>query len=193
MKATDSKGSLQPTGCYIIILGTKIQLNILPEISDSKSASYNDETIMGRSFPIKSFAHGDNRTISMTTSFYADTPDSLTNNIKSCRLIQSAVYPRDNTDNGAPYTPPPICKLYCSSLISTCALCVTLKRYNLRIPRDIQWDEKTMTPYFFTMDLEFDVVNDNNSLPGQEKIFGDLPGQSNCSDSSSSSSSGGNI
>ena len=46
-------------------------MNNLPEISDGKSAAYNDEPIMGRAFPLKTYSHSENRSISMTLHFYA--------------------------------------------------------------------------------------------------------------------------
>ena len=50
--ATNASGTLQKLqNCYIEILGSKIDHYILPDIGDSKGASYSDETIIGRAFP----------------------------------------------------------------------------------------------------------------------------------------------
>jgi len=188
MKATNTDGKLLPTGCYITVGASTIPLNILPEISDRKSATYNDENIMGASFPIKTFGHGDNRTLSISVQFYADVESNLLTNANYCRLLQSAVYPRNQTNNGLPFMPPPICKFKCSGLISACELNVIIKSYSLKLLRDTPWHDTLMIPYFFTMDLELDVVNDSSMLPGQEKILGDIPGQSSCSRNPPSSS-----
>ena len=52
MKSTTS-GILNPINeCYIDISGQKIIMNNLPDISDTKSAVYNQEGIIGRSFPL---------------------------------------------------------------------------------------------------------------------------------------------
>jgi hypothetical protein len=65
--ATDSNGNLiEIADCYIRASGdpaVKIVMNNLPEISDSKSATYSEETAMGRSVPIKAFAQGSSRKI----------------------------------------------------------------------------------------------------------------------------------
>ena len=71
MKATNN-GSLAPiNNCTINIPGAgNIILNNLPDISDSKTAIYNNEAIIGRSFPLYTYSHSGDRTISMQLHFY---------------------------------------------------------------------------------------------------------------------------
>lgn len=70
-KATTALGDLNEIDeCYIQIAGgQRVVPRILPEISDSKSTSYTDESIIGRSFPVKTFSHSENRTISIEWHF----------------------------------------------------------------------------------------------------------------------------
>ena len=68
-RATMPDGDLKPIpDCELIIPGVphtlngtqvgQIVFNNLPEYSDQKGAAYNDETVPGRSFPIKTFSLG---------------------------------------------------------------------------------------------------------------------------------------
>ena len=65
MKST-TKGKLNEIyQCYINIGSETITLNNLPDISDTKSAVYNQEGIIGRSFPLYTYSHSADRTINM--------------------------------------------------------------------------------------------------------------------------------
>lgn len=172
MIATTPRGTLNYiTNCYIHITGlqeanTNIVMNILPDISDSKSASYSDEPAIGRSFPIKSYSHSENRTISWTAHFMITEENDPQRLLAILRLIEAATYPQD----GSPYSPPPICKLRCGSLLGENELCAVLKSYSVKFPTDVAWDEATYLPYKFDVDMSFDVVYDSDSLPGAERI-----------------------
>ena len=193
MKATNIDGSLKPIpNCYIIVPNAgvimppepagKIVLRILPEITDSKMATYQDATVIGRSFPIKTYSHGDNRTISMKAHFIILALSDVTINMKILRALQSAVYPQDS--NSQPYLPPPICKIRVGDLLSKQDLCVVLRQYNWSAPTDVAWfsdpqgqsplSTGTYLPYKFDMDLTWDVVYPNDKLPGQNLILGDM-------------------
>jgi hypothetical protein len=174
--ATSPTGALINTGWTLTIGQSVIPLKILPDVSDSKSAQYNDEPVMGRSFPIKTYAYSENRTIGMTVYFYADTQQALNCNWTYCRIIQSATYPRSTIQMGnmLPYRPPQLCQLKGSALLATGPLCVVIKRYGLKIPRDVPLDPTTLIPYYFTMDIEMDVVYNSTDLPGQERIISDV-------------------
>ena len=114
MRATNGQGDLQPIpNCYIDVPppGRRIEMRILPEISDSKSASYNDEPIMGRSFPLKTYSHSENRDISWTAHFMVVKDGDQEEIMENLRIIESLVYPEDENTGGAPYAPPPICRL----------------------------------------------------------------------------------
>ena len=185
MKATNPGGSLvEMTQCYIKIGNTRpIYMKVLPEISDSKRATYTDESVIGRAFPMKTYSHSDNRVITWTIHFVASSGKELDENIDRLRLIESAVYPR-RPKNLFPYQPPPICQLKCGMTLAETPLCAILENYSVKFPTDVAWSnskapneatsgpEKFM-PYKFDVDLSFHVVYDSNNLPSHEDM---LPG-----------------
>jgi hypothetical protein len=124
MKATVNCNLKPICGCYIQLpfLKDKLVMKVLPDISDSKSATYNDEPVIGRSFPVKTFSHGDNRTISWTATFITTQRSDVQKNLDAMRAIEAAVYPR-TSGGGTPYQPPPICKLKCGKLLADDELC----------------------------------------------------------------------
>ena len=99
--ATDSSGRLKELfDCFINIPSYgKVILRILPEIQDSKSAAYNDETIMGRSIPLKTFSHGENRQITMNCPFMVAEQGDIPRNLSDLKALESAVYPRIDKGN----------------------------------------------------------------------------------------------
>lgn len=186
MKATDAKGVLQQiTGCSISIPTANGQYllipRILPEITDSKSASYTDEIVIGRSTPIKTYSHSDNRVFSIKWKFLL--VDDVTKNeaINGLKAIQSCVYPYNSTAKSAPYGPPAICTLTFGRLFATGntkSACAILKRYSVSYPTDVAWDgddnaqaPATFLPYKFDVDMEWEVVYASVNLPGREKII----------------------
>ncbi len=180
IKATSNGGALVNIGgeskdCYLDIPNAgRMLFYILPEISDSKSAHFNDEPVIGRSFPVKTYSHSDNRTISMKVHFvvWADgdvnTPGSPAYNLKWLRAIQSAVYPED--DKLAPYKPPPICKLRLGDLLGDFDMCAILTQYSVSYPTDCVWDEELKIPYKFEVDTTWHAVYQTSMLPGQQRI-----------------------
>lgn len=182
-KATNISGALNTIeNCELIIPsvpqilnGTKagqIVFKSLPDISDSKSAVYNDEQIPGRSSPIKTFSHGENRSISVTASFYVIEEVDELRNLDILAAIRGAVYPMDR-DKSMPYFPPPICKLKCGRLLSKGYLCVVMKSYSVKFDTSVPWGLKTYLPYKLEISMEFDVVYSSKSLPGSETIVND--------------------
>ena len=174
MKATRPGGDLVPIpDCYIQCGNNNtIEMKILPDISDSKSASYSDESIVGRSFPMKSFSHGENRSISWTAHFVNCKEGDAESLLEDLRSIESCVYP-DDEGTSTPYSPPPICKIKCGRILGEEELCVIMKSYSVKFPTDVAWDEDTYLPYKFDVDMSFDVVYDSTDLPGSDKIFSD--------------------
>lgn len=182
--ATRTGGPLVPiTNCYIIIpynrsdspitVGTpnfRLEMKVLPEISDSKTANYSDEPIIGRSFPLKTYSHSDNRAISMTIHMVVSEPKDLTYNIEALRAIQSAVYPRHGFGD-SPYVPPPICRIRCGRLLAESELCVVLKQYTVKFPTEVAWDEDSFVPFKFDIDTSWEAVYKSSDLPGAERIF----------------------
>ena len=159
------------TDCYCIIPNFgKIRLNNLPDISDSKSAAYNDEPIMGRTMAMKTFSHSENRAISVTFHFMAVMNSDLALHLNYLRALESCVYPRTNTA-GLPFVPPPVCRLKCGVLLGKEELCVVLKSYSVKFPTDVPWDEQTYLPYKFDVDSQWDVVYRTVDLPGQQRIL----------------------
>ena len=177
MKATEQYGKLKILDrCHIFVpkYGT-VRLRVLPEISDKKSAQYKDEPVIGRSFPIKTYSHSENRIIGMKVHFVTIEQVDLLNNIKDLRALQSAVYPFDGSLSN-PYLPPPICKIMCGDILSAGPLCVVLKDYSVSFPPDVVWDDKTYIPYKFDVDLNWEVVYSHKDLPGSGNILCDFPG-----------------
>ena len=173
MLSTFRDGTLRTLNdkCNIAIPGYQtIQLKILPEITDSKSAKYADEPIIGRSTPLKSYAYSDNRVLSMKLQFQSITKSELTENIKHFYALSSLTYPRKSTANG-PYAPPPICQFNCGSLFGTKPLCVIMDNYSLSIPTDVVWDDEILVPYYFVINTSWHVVYSSRSLPNQEDIL----------------------
>jgi hypothetical protein len=176
MKATiENNGALLPIpNCYIKIQGYEIPMNVLPDISDGKSAVYNDEPVIGRSFPMKTYSHSDNRAISWTAYFISTSGNDIETNLAYLRLIESAVYPRDV--QSLPYAPPPVCSLKCGHLLDPSTgndVCAVMKSYSVKFPTDVAWHEGTNLPYKFSVDMQFDIIYESSKLPGQEMIMGD--------------------
>jgi hypothetical protein len=170
-KATDLNGILQEIeDCYIqISKSIKIPMRITPDISDGKGATYGDETSIGRSFPIKTFSHGENRTIGWTAHFMVCEKGDIEKNLNYLRQIQSLVYPRDG--GSVPYAPPPVCTIRCGKLLGESDICAVLKNYSVKFPPDVPWDYETKLPYKFSIDMSWEIVYKTNDLPGQERIL----------------------
>jgi len=174
--ATNIGGALVPIkDCYIVVpfksRDFTLEFYVLPDISDSKTASYNDEAAIGRASPIKTYAQSDNRSISVTIHMIVSKQSDVEYNLIALRAIQSAVYPRESS-NGAPFVPPPICRIKCGKLLADEEdLCVILKNYSVKFPTEVSWDEEFFTPYKFDIDTTWDVVYKSNDLPGQDRIF----------------------
>lgn len=172
--ATNSNGKLNVIDkCKITIGDYEVKLKILPEITDSKRATYTDTTIIGRSFPIKTYSHSDNRVISMRLHFLAVNSQGgdIEDMISDLWAIESAVYPRE----GSPYKPPPVCKIECGRMLGSEPLCAILESYNASFPTNVVWDDRYLVPYYFTLDTTWHVVyaSDGTSMPYQNKILGD--------------------
>lgn len=184
--ATDDFGALIPlNNCYIEVPNAKgsfetVQMDNLPEISDSKGASYSDEVIIGRAMPLKTYSHSENRVITTKINFFIYTSQqgamgSARYNLAKIRLLQSACYPVTDPMQSlsVPYAPPPICKLKCGSILADQSkdLCVVLVNYSTSYPTDVAWDSETGLPYKVTMDCTWHVVYRNSDLPGQSRII----------------------
>lgn len=177
MKATVPSGDLiDLKDCWIYIPNFgKFNLSILPEISDSKSATYADEPTIGRSSPIKTYSHSDNRAISVKIHLIVKKSGDAEINLRILRALASATYPR-NITNSSPYLPPPICQLKAGRLLGDNPLCVILKNYSVNFPIDVPWDIDTYIPWKFSVDTSWDTVYSNNDdpqkgLPGQERVL----------------------
>ena len=184
MKATQAKGGLIPiSGCYIDIpdLNVTIPMYILPDISDSKSANYPDENGIGRSMPFKAFQNSENRTISWTAHFFVTNSSSngsggggvSIDDLETwLRAIEACTYPQDENTNGAPYAPPPICKLKCGRFLAKDKeICTVMKSYTVKGDTSVPWDEDSLIPYKLDIDMTFDVVYNQGDLPGASTIM----------------------
>lgn len=188
MKATNSQGILQQiSNCYIILptIG-KVMLNNLPELSDSKSAHYNAESIIGRSSPVHTFHFSDTRIISIQFHLYVIEPDDIQRNITFKRAVESCLYPQGstfgitslsvaNTNSGATtfasYSPPPICRISFGSFLADGEVCVALQSCSVKAPSDVAYDPDTLCPFKFDLDTTWWVVYSSDMLPDQSQIL----------------------
>ena len=187
MKATFEGGLLRPIQNCAIKFGTygTIISRILPDISDQKSATYAEETGMGRAMPFKSYQHSDNRTIGWTAHYIVTQKSDISTFLNEIRIIQSAVYPRPSGSTSAlspPYFPPVICELSCGSLLNNYQdnlnettrsnlVYAVMKSYNIKYDTSVPWDEETMLPYKFDIDMQFEVIYDQSVLPNSKNII----------------------
>lgn len=148
----------------------KITFDNLPDISDSKSASYNTEPVIGRSTPLPTYSHSDSRTISITCHFII--PDgNFDKYITYLRALESATYPRIIASSGAPFVPPVVCSIKCGKLLGDSPLCCVLQNYSVKFPTDVVWDEVSLLPIKFDVDTSWLVVYSSDELPNQDRIF----------------------
>jgi hypothetical protein len=182
MKATNN-GSLNPIpNCYIDIpvAGTvhRICMNNLPDVSDTKSAIYNNEGIIGRAFPLYTYSHSGDRQINVQIHFFAVERSDVNQNIQDLRAIQSAVYPREGIGR-TPYRPPPVCKIQCGNLLvgnpARSAppedLCVILQSYSVKFPTEVAFDSETITPYRFDVETSWLTAYSAEELPWARRIY----------------------
>ena len=188
MKATFPGGKLQDIqNCYIEILNKKIISRIIPDISDSKQATYTSEAGMGRSMPFKNYTNSDDRIIGWTAHYVVVQERDIEEFLREIKWIQSALYPRMQVaGNVAPFAPPPICTLSCGALLQrgepagpadkpVAFVRAIMKSYSIKYDTSVPWDEKYLLPYKFDIDMSFEVVYDQSELPGQERILsGDI-------------------
>ena len=170
-KATSS-GNLNPIdSCYISIPGAgTIEMNNLPDISDSKTAVYNGEAIIGRSFPLYTYSHSADRSLSIEIHFFIINPGDGEKNLADLRKIQSAVYPRESS-SGGPFQPPPVCSIMCKQLLANEEpVCAVLQSYSVKFPTEVAWEEETYCPYRFDVDTKWLVVYTSSDLPFQSRI-----------------------
>jgi len=162
----DERANLSPFKIH------KIKIFSLPEISDTKSASYSDETVIGRSSPIKTYSQSDNRSISIQLHYFIMHSSEVRRNLEDLRAIQSALYPREG-NGSSPFVPPPVCKIKCGRLLSENEICVILKSYSVKFPTEVVWTEfgDSYLPIKYDIDTTWEVVYSNAELPGQNRIF----------------------
>lgn len=174
MKSTNGGDLNQIKDCWLKIPNAKpIIMKNLPDISDSKSAVYNSENIMGRSVPLYTYSHSGDRTISLQLHFFIVRDSDASDNLNYLRSIQSCCYPREGL-YGAPYTPPIICTLSCGKLLSVDQpLCVALQSYSVKFPTEVAWYEKdgTYCPYRFDVDTTWLTVYSSDDLPYASRII----------------------
>jgi len=173
MKATIPGGDLKVVSdnneCYIIVGDFPIEMEILPDISDSKSVNYANENAIGRTAPFVIFANGELRNISWTCHFIVKKESDVEKYLSYIRALQSACYPENPVGH-----PPPICQLYCGSILSENQLCAVLKSYSIKFDTTVPWDENRLIPYKLDIDLQFDVVYNQSELPISSDILTDF-------------------
>lgn len=172
MKATNN-GSLAPLNdCWVNIPNAgRIVFSNLPDISDSKTAIYNTEAIIGRSTPLYTYSHSGDRTISMTMHFFVVDKGDVEKNLRYLKWIQSAVYPRGSeSSGGSPFKPPVICQIKCGFVLASQPLCCALQSYSVKFPTEVAWDGETFCPFRFDVETSWVVVYTSDDLPDQSRI-----------------------
>ena len=174
-KATTTGNLNKVEDCYVVIPGgspSRIDFDNLPDLTDTKAAVYNDENIIGRSNPLHTYSHSANRTINISFHFFLVKPEDADLNLRKLRTIQSAVYPRPGT-GGAPFQPPPVCRIKCGDLLANTDLCVVLQNYSVKFPTDTAWWTNgggKYCPYKFDVETSWLVVYTSADLPFQSRI-----------------------
>ena len=46
-----------------------------------------------------------------------------------------------------------------------------MKSYNIKYDTSVPWDEDTMLPYKFDIDMQFEVIYDQSELPNSKNII----------------------
>ena len=158
--------------CDIKVGPITVPMYALPDISDSKSASYADETGIGRSMPFKSYQWSDNRTINWTAHYVATSKSDIKDFLRDVRRLTSACYPQQGT--GTPFRPPPLCTLRCLGLMKLTSapseIAAVMKSYSIKYDTSVPWDEETGLPYKFDVDMVFEVVLNQTALPTDNLI-----------------------
>jgi hypothetical protein len=167
------------SGCVGAPAGThRICLDNLPDVSDTKSAVYNSEAIIGRAFPLYTYSHSGDRQINIQLHFFAVERANVNRNIADLRAVQSAVYPREGI-SGAPYRPPTVCRIKCGNLLTgnpakqgdAEELCVILQSYSVKFPTEVAFDAETITPYRFDLETSWLTVYSSEDLPWANRIY----------------------
>lgn len=160
-------------GCMISVVGIMDepwQLKTMPEITDSKSANYNSQTVFGRSSPIRSYSDSGARTISVSFDLI-NTPIDEGANFEFLRAIAAAAHPQ--YDQGI--APPPLIKFQCGPLISgklgapqgvTCIL----SSYSFNFNKESTINDE-MVPFKIGVSLELEVVYSQQTLPGAKDVM----------------------
>lgn len=173
MKATLTGGKLKYIDdIYIKIKGRPIRAYIMPDISDSKSASYADENSIGRTTPFKNYSYSENRVIQWSHHWIIDVKDRVKEILTDIKYLQALAYP---SNQYKPYTPPWIAHIKAGNILGKEELCCVLKSYSIKYPTDVPWYQDgsdTSIPYKVDMELNFEVVYDNSSgkIPYAEDI-----------------------
>lgn len=197
-KATDSSTfNLTPLpDCWIMLPGSgfkddKIRLFALPEITDTKEAIYSDQTVQGRSSPVKTYSYSSNRTISLIMHLYVTQNSDIERNLKIIRAISALAHPEYNNT----YLPPRVAKLKCGRLISDDpdGANVILRSYEVTYETEVQWfwqdaiepeqlppgvfgppspgKQGTYMPLHVSIPTQWDVVYDWQKLPGHQDVI----------------------
>ena len=177
--ATNATGKLNfiPL-CYIRVEKEIIYMYSLPDITDSKDATYDEQQGMGRTSPFKTFNSSGSRKISWKLAFISYDSESRGRNLKNLRLLESCVYPRQDPNDIIPYIPPAILSIKCGDLLCNRdeELNVILTSYNVTFPVDKVWNSEddgsgVFFPAKLDVTLSFEVVYDSRYLPGADRII----------------------
>jgi len=177
--ATNATGKLNfiPL-CYIRVEKEIIYMYSLPDISDNKDASYDEQQGMGRTSPFKTFNSSGSRKIGWKLTFISYDSESRGRNLKNLRLLESCVYPRQDPNDIIPYIPPAILSVKCGDLLCNKdeELNVILTSYNVSFPMEKVWNSEddgsgVYFPAKLDVTLSFEVVYDSRYLPGADRII----------------------
>lgn len=157
----------------------KIFFEVLPEITENKAATYNDEMILGRSSPVKTFAHSDNRVITMTMNFVATHNSDFIRYRQYLFAIAGATHPRYRDG----YAPPPICKIKVGGILGSYpgGVDAVLRNYDFNTDNTAFWWDRRATDNAdrnaqyvsmrFSINTNWDVVYSYETLPSYSDVL----------------------
>lgn len=174
--ATSGSGAINPIddGSYYAYLrvpqssnplngGETWRLYALPEITESKDATYSDAPILGRATPVKTYSYSTYRKLSVTFHLHGTSHKMHVYNTKFVHAVASAVHPvYANT-----YLPPRICQFFCGPLIDLVSVVVT--HYSFSMSPEVVWPG--LVPIDMTLQADMDVVYAFANLPGADDVL----------------------
>ena len=172
--ATDTNGSwVVIREITITVPGAgDVPIQVLPEISESKSAMVNDQNILGRSSPIKIYSGSSARTFSITLNYHILSEEDPVMIQKAVRALSAAVHP----EYQGTYKPVPVCQIKIPGMIEDGKggpAPVICKSYQITYDAQVWWyvTDELMMPSHISIATEWERVYSFQDLPGQANVI----------------------